>query len=182
MSIWKLLGLEAAEKREETPSSPETETVRKIAAKLNELAPDRAKFTAVFAYILSRVAHADREISDGETRAMERIVMERGGLSEEQAVLVVQMAKTQSIVFGGTEDYLVTREFNRIASPEEKLALLHCLFAVSASDEGISTIEDNEIRRIAKELHLTHQDFISVRVSYSEHLSVLKKPESQEGG
>ncbi len=130
----------------------------------------------MFAYILSRVARADLVISEAETRAMEAIVEQVGGLAPEQAILVVQMAKTQAILFGGTENYLVTREFNRLATREEKLALLRCLFAVSASDDSISVMEDNEVRRIADELRLTHEDFITARLEFRDRLAVLRKP------
>jgi uncharacterized tellurite resistance protein B-like protein len=84
------------------------------------------------------------------------------------------MAKTQNILFGGTENFLVTREFNRIATREQKLALVDCLFAVAA-DDSISTVEENEISRICGELQLTHDDFISVRSAYREQLAVLRK-------
>jgi len=139
--------------------------------------PDRAKFIAAFAYLLSRVARADLTIAPQETAEMERIVMQQGGLPEEQAILVVQMAKTQSILFGATENYLVTREFNKIASHEQKLGLLHCLFAVTASDESISTVEDNEVSQIADELRIEHREFIDVRSRFRAHLAVLKKPD-----
>ena len=158
--------------------SAETETVRKIVAALDRLEPDRARHVAIFAYLLSRVARADLVISDEETRAMETIVAEAGGLAPEQAILVVQMAKTQAILFGGTENYLVTREYNKVATREEKLALLRCLFAVSAADDSISVTEDNEIRRIADELRLTHDDFIAARSEFRDYLSVLRKPQS----
>ncbi len=182
MSIWEYLGLTQRGQADrprpaaEETSSPETETVRKIVAELDRLDPDRARYVAAFAYNLSRVAHADRHISPEETREMERIVMELGELPEEQAVLVVQMAKTQSLLFGGTENYLVTREFNRLATREQKLRLLECLFAISAADRSVSTAEDNEIRRISKELRLSHKDFIHARLGFREHLAVLKKP------
>jgi len=38
---------------------------------------------------------------------MAEIIRRLGHLSEEQAVLVVELAKTQSRLFGGTEDFLV---------------------------------------------------------------------------
>ena len=107
---------------------------------------------------------------------MEALLVEQAGLPEEQAILVVQMAKTQSRMFGGTENFLVTREFSRLATREQKVALLDCLFAVSAADQTISTVEDNEIRQIASELRLDHADFIATRSRYREHLAVFKKP------
>jgi uncharacterized tellurite resistance protein B-like protein len=179
MSIWKLLGLGNASE-ERSSGSAETETVRKIVERLDVLEPERARFVAAFAYILSRVAHADLAIGEEETRAMERIVMEQGRLPEEQAIIVVQMAKTQNLLFGGTENYLVTREFNRLAGREEKMALLHCLFAVSAAEEGVSTVESNVIRQIADELKLDHADYIEVRSRFRDRLTVLKKPNPPE--
>ena len=174
MSILRFLGL-----REEDPpggAGGETRTVRKIVERLDQLEPDRARFVAAFAYILSRVARADLEISDEETRAMERIISELGRLPEEQAIIVVQMAKTQNLLFGGTENYLVTREFNRIATREEKLALLDCLFAVSAADDSITTLESGVIRQVADELLLDHAEFIEVRSRFRDRLAVLKNP------
>ena len=172
MSILKFLKFDS----ERSPSSPETETVRKIAAELDQLDPERAKFIAAFAYLLSRIARADLVVTPEETAVMEQIVMEKGSLPEEQAILVVQMAKTQNLLFGETENYLVTREFNRIASREQKIALLHCLFAVSAADNNISTVEDNEVSQIADELRIEHKDFIAIRSKFRDYLAVLKKP------
>ncbi len=179
MSILRFLGI-ASESTEaaEAPSTAETETVRKIVRELDHLPPERARFVAAFAYILSRVAHADLSISDEETAAMESIVAGHAGLPRDQAIIVVQMAKTQSLLFGGTENYLVTREFNRIASRDEKMALLDCLFAVSAAGGEITSAEDRVIRQIADELLLEHGDYIAVRSNFREHLAVLKDPEA----
>jgi uncharacterized tellurite resistance protein B-like protein len=172
MSILNIFKL----RQEAHSSSTETETVRKITQAMDRLEPERARFIAAFAYLLSRIARADLDISDEEIRMMERIVMERGGLPEEQAVIVVQIAKTQNILFGATENYLVTREFNSMATHEQKLALIDCLFAVAAADESISTLEDNEVSQIADELRIEHKDFIAIRSTYRDYLAVLKRP------
>jgi uncharacterized tellurite resistance protein B-like protein len=172
MSILRLLKLNLGKLA--NSSSGETETIRKITGALDQLDPERAKFIAAFAYLLSRVARADLHISPEETGIMERIIMERGGLPEEQAIVVIQIAKTQNMLFGGTENYLVSREFNAIASHEEKMAVLDCLYAVTAADKSISTIEDNEISQIADELRIEHPDFISIRSKHRDYLAVLK--------
>lgn len=158
----------------------ETETVRKITQALDRLDPARARFIAAFAYILGRVALADLAISETEVREMERLVMEVGGLPEDQAIIVVQIAKTRNALFGATENFLVTREFAGMTSREEKLRLIECLFAVSASEDGITTMEDNEIRQIASELQLEHRDFIAVRYKFRDQLIVLRKPEPDQ--
>lgn len=178
MSIWKLLGF--AEEPKSSGSETETEAVRRIADSLNRLDTDQARYLATFAYILSRVAHVDLEVTDEETHQMERIIMDHGQLAEDQAIMVVQLARTQSLVFSGTDDFIVTREFDRIASPEQKRALLHCLFAVSSADQTILTIEDNEIRRIARELRIEHGEFIEVRSAFRDKLAVLQKGSTQD--
>ncbi len=179
MSILDFLGLKSTAP-EPQDNRGETDTVRKIVARLDGLPEDKARFVAAFAFMLSRVAHADLDISDEETRAMEQIVVEPGGLPEEQATLVVQMAKTQNLLFGGTENYLVAKEFNRIATREQKLSLLHCLFAVGAADDSISATENNVVRQIAEEINLDHADFIAVRSRFREHLAVFQRPDSTD--
>jgi len=174
MSILKFLGLGASDAGS-GQATPETETVRRITEALDRLDPRLARFIAAFAYLMSRVANADMNISTEETRAMERTVIDRAGLTEAQAILVVQMAKTQNLLFGGVENFLVTREFGKIASHEQKVALLDCLFAVSSTDESIVSAEDTEIRKIASELHLSHEEFVDVKSRYRRYLEVLKK-------
>ena len=171
-----MLGIDP-KKMSERPAaaSAETETVRKIVQQLDQTEPERARYLAGYAYLLSRVAHADHHFSQEETATIERLVMLRGEVPEEQAVLIVQMAKTQNRLFAGTENFLVTREFGRIATHEQKLSLLHCLYAVCSADRSISTVEDNEIRKVSMELQISHEAFVAVRLNYREHLAVLKK-------
>jgi len=171
MSLLRYFGISGGSA---SSSSADTQTVRKIVASLDAMEPEHARYIAAFAFLLCRVARTDLHISDEEAVSMERIVMERGGLTEEQAVLVLQIAKSQEALFGGTEGFLVTREFSKIASRPQKIALLDCLFAVSASDESISTVEDNEIVRICAELQLPREEVVAARGRYREHLEVLK--------
>lgn len=161
--------------RRQSQSARDSDTVQRISQAIDRLPEEQAKYIAAFAFILGRVANADFDISAEEIAEMERIVERVGGLPEEQAVLVVQIAKGQHKLFGATENFVVTQEFNRVATRAQKQALLHCLFAVSSSDHSISVKEDNEIRAISKELRLDHADFIAARSIYKEHLSVLKE-------
>jgi uncharacterized tellurite resistance protein B-like protein len=164
MSIWDVLRIDRGFLRDSgSASDSAAEAVREIVAKLEGLEPERARYVAAFAFILGRVAHVDLEISPEETRAMERIVNAHGGLGEAEAILVVQIAKAQHRLLGSTENYTVTREFSRSATQEQKEGLLDCLFAVSAADRNVSGAEESEIRRIVKELDLTHADFIAAR-------------------
>ena len=120
MSLLKFLGIDGLGKQ--ARERGDTASVRRIAAQLERLEPADAKLLASFAYVLARVASADLTISEEETAEMERIVRSLAALSEGEAALVVQIAKTQSHVLGDTENYVVTREFRRIASREQRVA------------------------------------------------------------
>jgi uncharacterized tellurite resistance protein B-like protein len=157
-------------------------SVREIADSLDRLPPDRARHLAAFAYTLGRVADADLEVSVEETRAMEGILRRLAGLSEDEAILIVRIAKSQHELFGSTESYTVTREFARTAAYDEKIQLLDCLFAVSASDNEVSGIEEAEIRRIAAELDLSHADFIAARSKFRDYIAILRQPEPPKQG
>jgi uncharacterized tellurite resistance protein B-like protein len=177
MSIWKLLGLseKAAEGGSPRPSGGDTDSVREISEALARLEPARARYLAAFAYLLSRVAHADRQVSPAETRAMVRMVEQWGHLSPEDARLAVEIATRQAVHHGGTENFLVSRQFNSMATHEQKLELLHSLYAVCAADHPVSAVEEHEIRKISRELLLHHRDFIAVRIAHRDQVAVLKK-------
>jgi uncharacterized tellurite resistance protein B-like protein len=167
LSLLRFLGLDGEAKK---PSS-ETATVRKIAGQLERLDPDMARYLAAFAYVLARVAHADLNIDSQETDAMERIVTRIADLAPEEASLVVEIAKSQTRVLGGTENYVVTRQFRKISTREQRGKLLECLYAVAAADGSITGPESGEIVSIAEELGFTRPEANALRAAYREKLS-----------
>lgn len=172
MSILDFFGLRrGAPRREE---AGDTETVRRIIRELESLEPERARYLAAFAFILARVAHADLEISEEETRRMEQILQAQGHLPMEQAILAVQIAKAQHRLAGGTENFLVTRELRDIATKEQCRELLDCLFAVSAADDSISGPEEAQIRQIASELGFETSELVEIRSAWAHKRDVLK--------
>jgi uncharacterized tellurite resistance protein B-like protein len=162
-SIRSWLGIDA---RGEDQLAP----LRQTLDALEHLEPERARYLAAFAYLLGRVAHADQHVSPEETGAMEAQVCEHGNLSPEQAMLVVQLAKTSNLLFGGTANFLVAREFSALADYAGRLALMRCLFALSTTDAAISTAEEGEIHRIAGELRIEPSDLVALRVAHRRHL------------
>lgn len=158
------------------PTTPaaETATVRKIVAQLEALPPDRARLLAGAAYVVSRAANADLTITPDETALMERTLAERTGVSEAEAVIVVEIARQQARLFGSTEDFLVTREFKRVSTPEQRLAVLRACFLVAAANDEISSPESAVLNQIATELEIDPADFDAVRAEHREQLSVVR--------
>lgn len=169
-SIRQLLGLETAA---EAPA--DTESVRRIAAELGRLSHDEARYIASFAYVLARVANADLEVSDAEVREMERLVAAMGEFDSDRTSLIVQIARHQAQFEGGTEDYVVTRQFRELSSQAQRIGLLRCLFAVAAADDEVSHEEEQSISQIGMELGLTTQEVAGVRSSYRDKLATLKE-------
>jgi uncharacterized tellurite resistance protein B-like protein len=149
----------------------ETATVRRIVARLEALPEDRARLVASAAYILARAAHADLNISDEETALIEHQLQERGMLDEPTAVLVAEMARLQARTVGDTEDYVVTREFKAITTPEQRVAMLSACFAIGAENGTISAEEAGVINQIARELDIDQDTVNTVRAEYHELLS-----------
>jgi uncharacterized tellurite resistance protein B-like protein len=167
VSLLRLLGIGAA--KADVPG--ETETVRRIAGQLERMPREQARFLASFAYVLARVANADLRVDPSEVAEMERIVREVAQLSEAESVLVVAIARSQAMLLGGTENYVVTREFRKLASREQRERLLECIYAVAAADGTISSLETREIRLIAEELGFTRAEANALRATYRDKLS-----------
>ena len=173
MSLLRFLGLGGEEDggKGSPESGRETATVRKIAARLERLDPEMARYLAAFAYVLARIAHADLSIDPEETAAMQEIVAKLADLAPEEAALAVEIAKSQARLLGGTENYVVTRQFRQISTREQRAKLLECLYAVAAADGSITGPESNEIVAIAEELGFTRPEANALRSAYREKLS-----------
>jgi uncharacterized tellurite resistance protein B-like protein len=150
-----------------TPTDTETEAVRNIVARLESLAPDKARLLAGMAYVLARAANADMVITDLETQTMESVLVEYG-LDQSQAVLVAEMAKLQERTAGGTTDYLVTRDFREASTPDQRLMLLRACFEVTAADGAITALESATLDEIANELDIERAQATAVRAQYAD--------------
>jgi uncharacterized tellurite resistance protein B-like protein len=173
VSILRFLGLDKATPRH--TDRGDSDTVRRIAAQLERLDPDEAKYLAGFSYVLARIADADLEIDASEIAEMERIVTTIAHLSESEAALVVQIARSQTQLLGGTENYLVTREFRRVSTAEQRAELLQCIYAVAAADGTISGAESAEILAIADQLGFTRAEANALRSAYRDKLSEFQR-------
>jgi len=153
----------------------DTEVVRQIAARLDRLESGHARYVGAFAAVLTRVAHADLRVTETETTAIEAALAETVGLGSEEASLAMEIARSLAADFGGTENYLATREFRTISDREQRTRLLHCLYRVAAADGVISAEESAEIRRIAEELGFSPEELTPIRAQYREHLSEFRR-------
>lgn len=160
----------------------ETATVRKIVARLEAMPPDRARLLAGAAYVVTRAANADLHVSDEEAAVIERALVEKTGISEAEAVIVVEVARQQARLFGSTEDFLVTREFRRVATPEQRLGVMRACFLATAANDEIDAAESAVLNQIATELEIDPTDYDAIRAEHREQLSVIRALRAVQGG
>jgi len=160
----------------------DTATVRRIVARLEQMPVDQARLAASAAYTLARAANADLEISDEETSVIETELQAHEALDEATAVLVTEMAKLQARTVGGTEDFIVTREFAALATAEQRIDVLRACFAVAAANGSISAEESAVVNEIAKELALDVDVVNSIRAEFHERLSSVQTVRRVAGG
>jgi uncharacterized tellurite resistance protein B-like protein/uncharacterized protein YciI len=151
----------------------DTESVRRIAARLSALPPERARYVAAFAYLMARAAHSDTVISDAEATEMTRLVSETGGLDPETASLVVDLAGTRVEAYGATDDYLVTREFKAISTPEQRRDLLRACLLVASADAAIDARESWLVNRLSEELDVPRADLNRIREAFTDKIAGL---------
>ncbi len=156
------------------PPSSDTESIRRIAGQVEALPVEQRRFIAGFAYVLARAAHADLDVSDAELEYMERAVVEVGNLSEAQAVLVVEMARNMTELYGATDDYVVTRQFAKDSTREQREDLLRTAFAVGAADDIITAAESAELNQIGKELGFRADEIDNLRDEFRDKLAVVQ--------
>jgi tellurite resistance protein len=152
----------------------DTATVRRIVGRLERLPVDQARLVASAAYTLARAAQADLEISPEETAVIERELQSHEALDEPTAVLVAEMAKLQAKTVGGTEDYIVTREFVALANDAQRMDVLRACFAVGAASGSISAEETAVLNQIAKELGLDPDVVNAIRSEFLDRLSAVQ--------
>jgi uncharacterized tellurite resistance protein B-like protein len=170
MSLLRILGLG----RDVSGRESEPESLIEMTRRLEALPPAEARMAAAFAFLMARIAGADLRADANERASMVERIEHFAGLTTERADLLVDAALEALEHHGATDNHLVARAYRDISSPEERLDLIRCLYAVAAADETITTDEDNEIFEVARVVGVSHSDVIALRSEWRSHLGTLK--------
>jgi uncharacterized tellurite resistance protein B-like protein len=113
--------------------------------------------------LMARVAHVDREVTEGEFDTMVNALQGGWDITREAAAFVAEVAV--SAVSADLDYFRLTRQFSTSTTEDERVRFLDVLFAVADADGRVSYDEIEEIRRIAKSLNLTHKQFIGAKLT-----------------
>ena len=138
------------------PSSPNAiaSEIRESLARLETLDRDTAGYLKTLAFILYRVAAADRHVSEEEVLRMETILVEHASLSEPEAVLTVEIARHCRKIADCGGSYAASRRFRSGLDTEDRPRLRAFLDSVAAADGRVRQSEKDAIRQISTELGL----------------------------
>ncbi len=170
MSLLRFLGLGG----DGAGRNAEPASLIEIGESLDSLPPEDARLAAAFAYLLARVAGADLRIEDPERSSIAERLEAFGGMGTEQSRLLADTAVRAAELHGASDDHLVARAFRDMTEHDERLRLLRCLYAVAASDETISVVEDNEIFEVATAIGVSRRDVIALRSEWKQYLGSMK--------
>ena len=171
--LLRFLGISPADPPDRSQQADEA--LDPIVEALEGLEPDRARFFAAFAYVLTRVAGADLQIEGSETESMVETLAELTGIAESEARLAIDIAGARMEDLEATHNYLITREFGKLSDTAEKIQLLECLYAVAAADGVITGDESNEVASIAQEIGLSRDDAIALRSRFRDKLAEFRQ-------
>ena len=129
---------------------------------LSGLDPKTVARLEALAFVLARVADADRMLREAERRRMEEILRDHAALPPDQAVLVVEMARQRRRMADCGRAYGVSRDLRLAADPEQRRHVVSALVAVARADGSICDPERRIIVQLAGELGLSRDDVAEI--------------------
>lgn len=138
---------------------------RKIAegdADFSSIPEDKLRKLSLASGLMARVTYVDDTVAAGERENIQQALQDNWGLTQSEAGFVTEVALSEFAK--GMDNYRLSRQFFESTTEDERVKFLDVLFAVAASDGEISYDETEEIRRIAKALLLSHDQFIHAKL------------------
>jgi hypothetical protein len=84
------------------------------------------------------------------------------------------MARNMTELYGATDDYMVTRQFAKDSTREQREDLLRTAFAVGAADDTITAAESAELNQIGKELGFRAAEIDNLRDEFRDKLAAVQ--------
>jgi uncharacterized tellurite resistance protein B-like protein len=120
------------------------------------------------AALLIELTRADFKVEEVESRAVEDAIAHVFDLSAEETEEITRLAKEEASK--SLSIYEFTRLIDRSLPIEKKIHIVELLWRVAFSDSELEQHEEYLIRKIAKLLHVHHEDFIDAKIRAREHM------------
>lgn len=146
------------------------EIVEKYLADVDEATQ---RIVTAVAGLLAKVAYADGHYSVQEEAAIQKELSRVHGLSPEgvDAICGLLADQISHVALLGDHDW--TRDLRELASRELRLEVLEVLVEMAVADEVLKHDEQTQLRRIAKALSLSQDDYNAIQARHRSKLSTL---------
>ena len=116
--------------------------------------------------LLIEVAYADKIFDDSEITSLKESLKETYNLDDK--IIDELIADSKKTVDESTSLYEYTRVVNDEFSYTDKLELLSRIWKLAFADGNLDKYEDHLIRKISDLIHVSHSDFIKIKLENRE--------------
>ena len=127
---------------------------------------DLSSLNNACAALLVEIAFADKDFDETEKQALKQALIETYDISESEIQEIIEDAETT--VDESTSLYGYTRIVNDEFGYEDKLNLLKNLWKVAYADGYLDKYEEHIIRKISDLIHISHSDYINIKLEIRE--------------
>lgn len=118
------------------------------------------------AALLIEVSRADFNADDSEQSYIVELLRNQFELSSEELDRLINLGQQEADQ--ATSLYQFTRLINDNYSPEQKSLLIQSLWQVALADDYLDKHEDHLIRKVADLIHVSHKEFIRIKLAVIE--------------
>jgi len=144
-----------------------TKFVHKLSQKEKPRISKNKKVFSV-AVLLVEIMHADHVLRGREESTVTRILCDKFGLAEEDAVEL--FAKVNHLMKHAISLQKYTALLNSSMNYQEKIGLINALWCVAYSDNMLDLYEEHLIRRVSDLLYISHSDFIKQKFQVNDSI------------
>jgi uncharacterized tellurite resistance protein B-like protein len=126
------------------------------------LSEEKLYLLCLIGTLMATIAHVDEQFDPAEKKALKHCLAEQFSLKGKELALLFEVVEEQARQ--GFDFHEVVTEMNRVASFNDRIHLMECLFEVSIADGEMAHEEVEEVRRITKALRIPHKTFIECKV------------------
>ncbi len=155
----------------ELSSEPRQRLAQIVESYLVDADESTRKIVTAVAGLLAKVAYADGHYSEQEERAIRGELSRVHGLSDAgvDAICALLADHISQVVLLGDHEW--TRDLRDLSSRELRLEILEVLVEMGVADEVLKSEEQVQLRRLAKALSLTQDDYNAIQ---AKHRGTLK--------
>ena len=114
------------------------------------------------AALLVEVATIHQNFLESERQQLQTSLCDQCQLSAEEAAELIAEARQASAESASLHEF--TRQINQCFEYEDKLQLVRNLWEVAWADGNLDKYEEHIIRRITDLIHVSHRDFIQMKI------------------